>query len=60
MDDTAFLDKYLNSKLEKEQNMDPEKLKTLLAYIGLERLKKVKNSQYSEQDLKVLAGEVIS
>ena len=60
MDDTAFLDNYLNSELKRTGESEPEKLKTFLAYIGLERLKREKLHKYSESDLKKMAGELTS
>lgn len=60
MDDTVFLDKFLDKELKKTIDTDSEKIKTLLAYIGLERLKREKLHKYSECDLKKMAGELTS
>ena len=55
-----FIRQFITSELESLNIGDPEKLKTLLAYIGLETLNKVKRNSYTETDLKKIAGNLIS
>lgn len=55
-----FLQQFMNSELEKLSTGDSEKLKTLLAYVGLDTLNKLKTSSYSETDLKKIAGRLNS
>ena len=39
---------------------EPDKVKTLLAFMGLEALNRLKQGSYSEADLKKIAGPLIS
>ena len=55
-----FLKYFLDEELKSLNIGDAETLKTLLSFIGIERLKQFNPNSYSQTDLKKLAGEIIS
>lgn len=56
----AFIRQFLGDELQSLNIGEPEQVKTLLAFIGLETLNKVKTNNYTENDLKKMAGWLIS
>lgn len=53
----VFLDQFMSHQLRTLAVGDPEKLKTLLAFMGLEALNRLKQGSYTESDLKKMAGK---
>ncbi len=55
-----FLNYFLEEELKTLNIGDADTLKTLLSFIGIERLKQFNASSYSQTDLKKMAGKLIS
>jgi len=51
-----FLKYFLEDELKSLNIGDAESLKTLLSFVGIERLKQFNHNSYSQTDLKKIAG----
>jgi len=54
----VFIEGFMKAQLASLDLGDPEKVKTLLAFMGLETINRLKQGSYTEADLKKMAGEV--
>ncbi len=55
-----FLKYFLDEELKTLNIGDPETMKTLLSFMGMERLKQFNKDSYSQNDLKKMAGSIKS